>query len=146
MLSKSCLRRCTTLYDLLTYSEHDIFQRDSTKIQIIASIVTWHGHVPVSSQGIQDRLGAKSANWLPASWLANWLAVLSTSFPISWSQSCWVIYGENCIGGCTPTFSISQINGVGREVDGWHTYVLTPVNEDVYAKQYENKDAEAQTT
>ena len=27
-----------------------------------------------------------------------------------------------------------------------HTYVLTPVNEDVYAKQYENKDAEAQTT
>ena len=31
-------------------------------------------------------------------------------------------------------------------MDGWHTYVLTPVNEDVYAKQYENKDAEAQTT
>ena len=27
-----------------------------------------------------------------------------------------------------------------------HTYVLTPVNEDVYAKQYENEDAEAQTT
>ena len=64
-----------------------------------------------------------------------------------------VIYGENCKRGCTPTFlplSISQNNGVGREVDsavdGWHTYVLTPVNEDVYAKQYENKDAEAQTT
>ena len=42
--------------------------------------------------------------------------------------------------------SISQNNGVGREVDGWHTYVLTPVNKDVYAKQYEIKDAEAQTT
>ena len=39
-----------------------------------------------------------------------------------------------------------QNNGVRREVDRWHTYVLTPVNEDVYAKQYENKDAEAQTT
>ena len=32
------------------------------------------------------------------------------------------------------------------EVDGWHTYVLTPVNEDVYVKQCENKDAETQTT
>ena len=28
------------------------------------------------------------------------------------------------------------------EVNGWHTSVLTPANEDVYAKQYENKDAE----
>ena len=27
-------------------------------------LITWHGHVAVSSQGIQDRLGAKSANWL----------------------------------------------------------------------------------
>ena len=24
----------------------------------------WHGHVPMSSQGMQDHLGAKSANWL----------------------------------------------------------------------------------
>ena len=32
------------------------------------------------------------------------------------------------------------------EVDGWHTSVLTPVNEDVYAKQCENKVAEAQIT
>ena len=32
------------------------------------------------------------------------------------------------------------------EVDGWHTSDLTPVNEGVYAKQYENKDAEVQTT
>ena len=31
-------------------------------------------------------------------------------------------------------------------MDGWHTSVLTPVNEGVYAKQYENKDAEVQTT
>ena len=32
------------------------------------------------------------------------------------------------------------------EVDGWDTSVLTPVNEDVYAKQYDNKDPEVQTT
>ena len=32
------------------------------------------------------------------------------------------------------------------EVDGWHTSVLAPENIDVYAKQYENKDAKAQTT
>ena len=32
------------------------------------------------------------------------------------------------------------------EVNGWHTSVLTPVKDDVYAKQYENKDAEVQTT
>ena len=30
----------------------------------VATIFTWHGHVAVSSQGMQDRLGAKSANWL----------------------------------------------------------------------------------
>ena len=35
----------------------------------------------VSSQGMQDHLGAKSADWL-----ANWLAELSISFPISPSQ------------------------------------------------------------
>ena len=27
-------------------------------------LITWHGHVAVSSQGMQDHLGAKSANWL----------------------------------------------------------------------------------
>ena len=32
------------------------------------------------------------------------------------------------------------------EVDGWHTSILTPVNASVYAKQYENKDTEVQTT
>ena len=56
------------------------------------------------------------------------------------------IRGENCKRGCTPTFlplSISQSNGVRR--GGWMS-VLTPVNEDVFAKQYENKDAEVQTT
>ena len=26
--------------------------------------ITWHGHVAVSSQGMQDHLGAKPANWL----------------------------------------------------------------------------------
>ena len=32
------------------------------------------------------------------------------------------------------------------EVDGWHASVLTPVNEGVFAQQYENKDAEVQIT
>ena len=36
----------------------------------------------VSSHGIQDHLGAKSANWL-----ASWLAVLSTSFSIPGVQT-----------------------------------------------------------
>ena len=45
-----------------------------------------------------------------------------------------------------PSFplSISQSNVIGR--DGWLTSVLTPVNEGVYAMQYENKHAEVQTT
>ena len=32
------------------------------------------------------------------------------------------------------------------EVDGWHTAVLTPLYSGVYAKQYENEDAEVHTT
>ena len=28
------------------------------------AVITWHGHVAVSSQGMQDHVGAKSANWL----------------------------------------------------------------------------------
>ena len=58
------------------------------------------------------------------------------------------VRGENCKGGCTPTFlplSISQAMESG-EVDGWHTSVLTLVNADVYVKKYENEDAEVQTT
>ena len=54
-------------------------------------------------------------------------------------------------GPCTPTFlslsikfTISQSNGVGTG-GGWMS-VLTPVNEGAYVKQYENKDAEVQTT
>ena len=39
-------------------------------------------HVAMSSQGMQDHLGAKSTNWL-----ASWLCLLSTSFPISPSQA-----------------------------------------------------------
>ena len=31
--------------------------------------ITCHDHVAVSTQGMQDHLGAKSANWL-ASWLS----------------------------------------------------------------------------
>ena len=42
--------------------------------ETVIAVITWHGHVAVSSQGIQDHLGAKSPNWL---------AVLSTSFSIS---------------------------------------------------------------
>ena len=46
-----------------------------------------------------------------------------------------------------PTFPSRSAKAMeSGEVDGWHTSVLTPVNEDVYAKQYENKDAEAQAT
>ena len=81
------------------------------------------------------------------------------------------IRGENCKRGCTrdlpslldqpkqqpvfkPTLSKEKA-WAGKqatkamewgEVDGWHTCVVTPVNEGVYAKQYENKDAEVQTT
>ena len=43
----------------------------------------------MSSQGIQDHFGAKSANWLAswlAGWLAGWLCGLSTSFPVSSTQ------------------------------------------------------------
>ena len=29
------------------------------------TVIIGHGHVAVLSQGLQDRLGAKSANWLP---------------------------------------------------------------------------------
>ena len=56
------------------------------------------------------------------------------------------IRGENCKRGCTPIFfplSISQSNVIRR--DEWLTSVLTPVNEGVYAMQYENKDAEVHT-
>ena len=56
------------------------------------------------------------------------------------------IRGENCKRGCTTTFLRSAKAMELGEVDGWHTSVLTPVNEGVYAKQYENKDPEVQTT
>ena len=68
MLSKSCLRRWTTLYDLLTYSEHDVFQRDSTKIQIIASIVTWQ----VKEYKIVSEPSLLTGFQL-AGWLTGWL-------------------------------------------------------------------------
>ena len=53
---------------------------------------------------------------------------------------------ENCKRGCTPTFPRSAKAMESGKVDGWHTSVLTPVNEGVYAEQYENKDTEVQTT
>ena len=58
------------------------------------------------------------------------------------------IRGENCKRGCPPTFLPSRSAKAmeSGEVGGWHTSVLTPVNEDVYAKQYENKDVEVQAT
>ena len=46
----------------------------------------------------------------------------------------------------SPSRSAKAMESGEVEVDGWHTSVLTPVNAGVYAKQYENKDAEAQTT
>ena len=57
------------------------------------------------------------------------------------------IRGVNCKRGFTPIFfplSISHSNVIRRYE--WLTSVLTPVNEGVYAMQYENKDAEVQTT
>ena len=47
-------------------------------VESFCLVFTLHGHVAVSNQGMQDHLGAKSANWL---------AVFSTSFPISPSQA-----------------------------------------------------------
>ena len=98
----------------------------------------------VSSQGMQDHVGAKSANWL-ASWQAGQLCC-QPRFQFHEVKAV-KITGENCKRGCTPTFPSRSAKAMEwGEVDGWHTSVLTPVNEDVYAKQYENKDAEAQTT
>ena len=48
---------------------------------------------------------------------------------------------------CRPFFPSRSAKAIELgEVNRWHTSVLTPVNEAVYAKQYENKDAEVQTT
>ena len=78
-------------------------------------------------------------------WLAGWLCC-QPRFQFHDVRAV-KIRGENCKRGCTPIsfpLSISQSNVTGR--DGWLTSVLTPVNEGVYAMQYENKDAEVQTT
>ena len=94
----------------------------------------------VPSQGMQDHVGAKSANWL-ASWLC-----CQPRFQFHEIKAV-KIRGENCKRGCTPIsfpLSISQTNVIGR--DEWLTSVLTLVNEGVYAMQYENKDAEIQST
>ena len=83
--------------------------------------------------------------WL-ASWLAGQLAGCVVNLVSNFKVKAVKMRGENCKRGCTPTFStlsISQSNVIGR--DGWLTSFLTPVNEDVYAMQYENKDAEVQT-
>ena len=43
---------------------------------------TWHDHLAVSSQGMQDHLGAKSGNWS-----AGWIVNLVSNFPIlSWAK------------------------------------------------------------
>ena len=44
----------------------------------VQGLITWHGHVAMSSQGTQDHLGAKSANWL-----AGCVVNLVSNFPIS---------------------------------------------------------------
>ena len=90
---------------------------------------------------MQDHLGAKSANWL-----AGWLCC-QPRFQFHEVKAVKII-SKNCKRGCMPTFLPSQSAKAVElgEVNGWHTSVLTPVNEDVYAKQYENRDAEVQTT
>ena len=99
----------------------------------------------VSSQGIQDRLGAKSANWL-AGWLAGWLCC-QPRFQFHEVKAV-KMRGENCERGCTPISfpSRSAIEMYVIRRYEWLTSVLTPVNEGAYAVQYENKDAEVQTT
>ena len=82
-------------------------------------------------------------------WLADWLAGCLCCQPrFQFHEVKAVkIRGENCKRGCTPIFfplSFSHSNVVRRYE--WLTSVLTPVNEGVYAMQYENKDAEVQTT
>ena len=59
------------------------------------------GHVAMSSQGMQDHVGAKSANWL-ASWLAGQLCC-QPRFQFYEVKAVKII-SENCKRGCTPTF------------------------------------------
>ena len=94
----------------------------------------------MSSQGMQDHLGAKSANWLAGQLCCQ---PHFQFHEINYKR-------RDCKRGCMLTFlpfcSGSAKAMESEEVDGWHTSVLALVNEDVFAKQYGNKDAKAQTT